>query len=252
MLHSFSRLELGIGHDALQKLKKSTVVILGIGGVGSYTAEALARSGVGRLVIVDKDSVDITNINRQIHALHSTIGQVKVDLMEERIKAINPQCEVVTLHMFFNKDTLESVLSYQADYIVDAIDTMENKILAIVEAKERGIPIISSMGAANKLDPTQLMVTDISKTYMDPVAKIIRQKLKKVGIEKGVKVVFSPEKPLVPKNELYTTVGKQESEVRKERIPPSSNAFVPPVAGMILASVVVKDLIKWDTAINGG
>lgn len=252
MLHSFSRLELGIGHDALQKLKKSTVVILGIGGVGSYTVEALARSGVGRLVLVDKDSVDVTNINRQLHALHSTVGQVKVKLMEERIKAINPQCEVVTLHMFFDEDTLESVFSYQADYIVDAIDTMENKILAIVEAKKRGVPIISSMGAANKLDPTQLKVTDISKTYMDPVAKIVRQKLKKVGIEKGVKVVFSPEKPLVPKNELYTTVGKQESEIRKERIPPSSNAFVPPVAGMILASVVVKDLIKWDTAINGG
>ena len=252
MLHSYSRLELGIGSDALEKLKNSTVMILGIGGVGSYAVEALARSGVGRLILVDKDDIDVTNINRQIHALHSTIGQVKVTLMEERVIAINPQAKVDALHMFFNEDTLETVFSYQPDYIIDAIDTMESKILAIMEARERGIPLISSMGAANKLDPTQWMVTDISKTYMDPVAKIIRQKLKKLGIEKGVKVVFSPEKPLAPEKELYETIGKQGSEIRKERIPPSSNAFVPSFAGMLLASAVIQDLIEWDTAINGG
>lgn len=244
MVHEFSRLELAIGTNQLEKLKNSTVVVLGIGGVGSYTAEALARSAIGKLVLVDKDNVDITNINRQIHALHSTVGQSKVELMKERIKDINPICEVIALPIFYNEDTAEQIFSQDPDYIVDAIDTMSSKINVIVECKKRNIPIISSMGAANKLDPSKFEVTDISKTHMDPVARIIRQKLKKLGIQKGVKVVFSSEKPMAPHTEMYEEVGKKESEIRKEKMPPASNGFVPPVAGLMMASVVVRDLME--------
>ncbi len=243
MINQFSRLELGIGTDKLEVLRKSTVVILGIGGVGSFAAEALARSAIGQLVLVDKDVVDITNVNRQIHALTSTIGKSKVELMKERIKEINADCKVIPLSMFYNEDTKDEIFKYRPDYIIDAIDTMSSKISVILESKKHGIPIISSMGTANKLDPSKFEVTDISKTHMDPVARIIRQQLKKKGISKGVQVVFSPEKPLIPKNELHQVVGKQESEIRKEKIPPASNAFVPPVAGMIMASVVVRELI---------
>lgn len=244
MTYAFSRLELGIGTEHLQNLQNSTVVILGIGGVGSYTAEALARSAVGKLILVDKDTIDITNINRQIHALHSTVGRSKVELMKERILDINPDCMVEAIEMFYDEASAEQIFDYQPDYIVDAIDTISGKINIIMESKKRGIPIISSMGAGNKLDPTQFTVTDISKTYMDPVAKVIRQRLKKEGITKGVKVVFSPEEPLQPKNEYYQEVGKHDSEIRKERIPPSSNSFVPSVAGLIMASVVVRELIN--------
>lgn len=244
MVHIFSRLELAIGNDSLKKLAGSTVVVLGIGGVGSYAAEALARSAVGRLILIDKDVVDITNINRQIHALTSTIGQSKVELMKDRIKEINPNCEVISLPIFFNEETAEQVFQYNPDYIVDAIDTITNKITLIVECKKRNIPLISSMGTANKLDPTQFVVTDISKTHMDPIAKVIRQRLRKIGIHKGVQVVFSPEEPLEPDQELYDGIGKKDSEIRKEKNPPASNGFVPPVAGMIMASVVVRDIIN--------
>lgn len=244
MVHNFSRLELAIGENSLNKLRNSTVVILGLGGVGSYTAEALARSAVGRLILVDKDVVDITNINRQIHALTKTVGQSKVELMKERIKEINPSCEVISLPIFYNEETKEEIFKYKPDYVVDAIDTMASKLMAIIECKNRNIPIISSMGTANKLDPTQFVVTDISKTHMDPIAKVIRQKLRKMGIHKGVQVVFSPEKPLEPKQELYDGIGKKDSEIRKEKNPPASNGFVPPVAGMIMASVVVRDIIN--------
>ena len=243
MLHQFSRLELAIGNDGLNKLKNSTVVILGIGGVGSYTAESLARSAIGRLIVVDKDVVDITNINRQIHALLPTVGQSKVELMKKRIEEINPECEVIPLKFFYNEETQDEIFKYNPNYVVDAIDTISSKISLIVECKKRNIPFISSMGAANKLDPSLFTVADISKTYMDPRAKVIRQRLKKMGIHKGVKVVFSPEKPLMPIQELYEEIGKNESDIRKEKTPPSSNAFVPPVAGMIMASVVVRDLV---------
>lgn len=232
MHHSFSRLELGIGIEKLNRLKKSTVMIFGIGGVGSYTAEALARSAVGRLILIDKDIIDITNINRQIHSLTSTVGRVKVEVMKERIHDINPQCEVIPIHMYYDENTAEQIFDYQPDYIVDAIDSINSKIHLILESKKRNIPIISSMGAGNKLDPALFQVTDISKTYMDPVAKAVRQKLKKMGITKGVKVVFSPEKPLIP-----------EKDPDQDRTPPSSNAFVPSVAGLIMASVVVRALI---------
>jgi len=243
MVHAFSRLELAIGTSQLQQLKDSTVLVLGVGGVGSYAAEALARSAIGRLVLVDKDVVDITNINRQIHALTSTVGKSKVELMKERIKDIDPACEVIALHTFYDEKNADQIFQYQPDYIVDAIDTISSKIHLILESKKRKIPIISSMGAGNKMDPTKFEVTDIAKTHTDPVAKVIRQQLRKQGIKNGIKVVFSPEKPLTPVKELYQGAGKEDSSIRKERIPPASNSFVPPVAGMIMAGVVIHDLL---------
>ncbi len=227
----FSRLELQLKKEGINKLTGSTVVVLGLGGVGSYTVEALARSAIGKLVLVDDDVVDITNINRQNHAFLDTVGDYKVDLMKERIKRINPECEVVALSIYYDINTAESIFLHNPDYIVDAIDTISSKINVIVESKRRNIPIISSMGTANKLDPTQFIVTDISKTHMDPVAKLIRKGLKEHGVYKGVDVVFSPEKPIKPvvdPSGYGSILG--------------SNAFVPPVAGLIMASVVIREL----------
>lgn len=247
MLHRYSRTELVVGPEGLEKLWNSTVVVLGMGGVGSYAVEALARSGVGRLVLVDKDDVDITNINRQIPALTHTVGQDKTTLMAERVKQINPDIDVVALRTFYLEDNKDIIFEYNPDYVVDAIDTISAKILAIVECHKRGIPIISSMGAANKIDPTAFRVMDISKTKIDPIAKIIRRKLKDYGIYKGVKVVCSlenPRKPLVDVTEKIVPEHVKEGDApRKAKNPPASIAFVPPVAGMTLASVCVRDIV---------
>ncbi|MCX7569871.1 tRNA threonylcarbamoyladenosine dehydratase [Tumebacillus sp. DT12] len=247
MLHRYSRTELVVGPEGLEKLWNSTVVVLGMGGVGSYAVEALARSGVGRLVLVDKDDVDITNINRQIPALTQTVGQDKTTLMAERVKQINPDIDVVALRTFYLEDNKDIIFEYNPDYVVDAIDTISAKILAIVECHKRGIPIISSMGAANKIDPTAFRVMDISKTKIDPIAKIIRRKLKDYGIYKGVKVVCSlenPRKPLVDVTEKIVPEHVKEGDApRKAKNPPASIAFVPPVAGMTLASVCVRDIV---------
>lgn len=244
MLHQFSRNELAIGKEGLELLKNSSVAILGVGGVGSFAVEALARSGVGRLILVDKDDVDITNINRQIHALLSTIGQPKVDLMKERIKDINPECEVIALKMFYTEDTYEEFFSYQPDFVIDASDTISYKIHLMKECLKRNIPIISSMGAANKMDPTRFKIADISKTHTDPIAKVIRTRLKKEGIKKGIPVVFSDESPIVIREDVRQRVGNDQSEIRKAKMPPSSNAFVPSVAGLIMAGYVVSQLLK--------
>ena len=244
MLHQFSRNELAIGTEGLEKLRNSTVAILGIGGVGSFTAEALARSGVGRIILIDKDVVDITNINRQIHALLSTVGQPKAELMRDRILQINPDCDALALRMFYTEETYEQVFSYPLDYVVDASDTISYKIHLIQQCLARNIPIISSMGAANKIDPTRFQVADISKTSMDPIARVIRQKLRKLGIKKGVKVVFSTEEPLKPREDVTQRIVPENApEIRKAQNPPSSNAFVPSVAGLIMAGVVVNELI---------
>jgi tRNA threonylcarbamoyladenosine dehydratase len=247
MLHRYSRTELVIGPEGLQKLWGSTVCVLGMGGVGSFAVEALARSGVGRLILVDKDVVDVTNINRQLPALTHTVGQEKVDLMAERIKQINPDIEVISLKMFYLEETKDSIFEYNPDYVVDAIDTISAKIHLIVECHKRGIPIISSMGAANKVDPTQFKVMDISKTTVDPIAKIIRRKLKDYGIYKGVRVVCSTElvrKPLEDVTEQIVPQAVKEGDApRKAKNPPASIAFVPSVAGLILASVVVRDMV---------
>ncbi|MFC3883044.1 ThiF family adenylyltransferase [Bacillus songklensis] len=244
MLHQFSRNELAIGKEGLDKLKGSTVAVLGIGGVGSFSVEALARSGVGRLVLVDKDDVDITNVNRQIHALLSTVGRPKVDLMKERVADINPDCEVIALKMFYTEETYEEFFSYNLDYVVDASDTISYKIHLMKECLKRKIPIISSMGAANKMDPTRFRIADISKTHTDPIAKVIRTRLRKEGIRKGIPVVFSDESPIVIREEVRKVVGNDQAEIRKAKMPPSSNAFVPSVAGLIMAGHVITELLK--------
>src|SRR5699024_4694169 len=208
MLHQFSRTELAVGTDGIEVLQQSTVAVLGVGGVGSFTAEALARSGVGRIILLDKDVVDITNINRQIHALLDTIGQEKTELMKERIARINPACEAIVLNMFYNDETYEQLFSAvnRLDYIVDAMDTISSKIHLVKQAKQRNIPIISCMGAANKTDPTRFQVTDLFQTSYDPIAKVMRRELRKSGINKGVKVVFSSEIPVKQKGEVLQQV----------------------------------------------
>ncbi|MCR8655753.1 tRNA threonylcarbamoyladenosine dehydratase [Paenibacillus endoradicis] len=245
MLHQFSRNELAIGSEGLDKLKGSTVAVLGIGGVGGMAAEALARSAVGRLILIDKDVVDITNINRQIHALTTTVGQPKADLMRDRIKLINPECDVISLRMFYTEETYELLFAYDLDYVVDASDTIIYKVHLIKECLKRDIPVISSMGAANKMDPTRLKIADISKTHTDPLARVVRTKLRQDGIKKGVKVVFSDETPIKPREDVTQRIVPDNApEIRKAQQPPSSNAFVPATAGLIMVSEVVKDLLK--------
>lgn len=244
MLHQFSRTELAIGTEGLEIMKNSTVAVLGIGGVGSFAAEALARMGIGRIIMIDKDTVDITNVNRQIHALISTVGQPKAELMKERIELINPECEAIALKMFYTEETYEQLFQYPLDYVVDASDTISYKIHLIKECLNRKIKLISSMGAANKMDPTQFKVSDISKTSMDPIARVIRQKLRKEGIKKGVKVVFSTEKPIRPLEEVTQKIVPENApQIRKAKQPPASNSFVPAVAGLVMVSEVVKDLL---------
>lgn len=244
MLHQFSRTELAIGPEGLEVMKNSTVAVLGIGGVGSIAAEALARTGVGRIILIDKDVVDITNVNRQIHALTTTVGQPKADLMRDRIKLINPDCDAVSLRMFYTEETAEQLFAYPLDYVLDASDTISYKIHLIKECLRRKIPIISSMGAANKMDPSRFQVADISKTTVDPIARVIRTKLRKEGIKKGVKVVFSTEEPIKPRTDVTQRIVPENApEIRKAQQPPASNAFVPPVAGLIMVSVAVRDLL---------
>jgi tRNA threonylcarbamoyladenosine dehydratase len=244
-VHQFSRTELAIGPEGLDVLKNSTVAVLGIGGVGSFAAEALARSGIGRIIMIDKDVVDITNINRQLHALLTTVGQPKAQLMKERIALINPECDAVALQMFYTEETYEQVFAYPLDYIVDASDTISYKIHLIKECLAREIPLITCMGAANKMDPTQFRIADISKTSMDPMARVIRTKLRKEGIKKGVKVVFSTEIPVKPREDVTEQIVPDNApDRRKAQQPPSSNSFVPPVAGFIMVSAVVRGLLE--------
>lgn len=244
MLHQFSRNELAIGKEGIDILKNTTVAVLGVGGVGSFSAEALARTGIGRIILVDKDDVDITNVNRQIHALLSTVGQPKAELMKNRIRDINPDCEVIALKMFYTEETFEEFFSYGLDYVIDASDTVIYKMHVMKECLKRNIKVISSMGAANKMDPTRFQIADISKTHTDPLAKVIRTRLRKEGITKGIPVVFSDESPIVIREDVRKEVGNDEAKIRKAQMPPSSNAFVPSVAGLIAASWVINDLLK--------
>lgn len=222
----FSRTELLIGKEGIKRLNKSKVAVVGIGGVGSYATEALARAGVGTLILVDSDNICPSNLNRQIHALHSTIGLPKVDVMKDRIHDINPDAKVVCIREFYSKKTAAKILVEDFDYIVDAIDSLTSKVNLIVNSKKLNLPIISAMGAGNKLDPTKFQVADISETSVCPMARKIRKELRKNGIEKGVKVVFSTEPPL------------------KNQHPPGSISFVPSVMGLIIASEVINYLIK--------
>lgn len=244
MLHQFSRNELAVGTEGVELLKNTTVAILGIGGVGSFAAEACARSGVGKIILVDKDNVDITNINRQLVAYTSTVGRSKSEIMKERIMDINPNCEVHDLHMFYTEETFEEFFSYNLDYVIDASDTIIYKVHLMKECLRRGVKMISSMGAANKTDPTRFKIADISKTHTDPLAKVIRLKLRKEGIYKGIPVVFSDESPIIVREDVVETVGKPDAKIRKAKMPPSSNAFVPSVAGLIAASWVINDITK--------
>ena len=240
MEYQFSRTERLLGAPAMEKLKGARVAVFGIGGVGGYVAEALARSGVYKLDLIDKDEVSLTNINRQIIALHSTLGRAKVDVMKERILDINPEAEVRTYKCFYLPETRDLFDFSQYDYVVDAVDTVTAKIQLIVQAKERNVPIICSMGAGNKVVPTAFEVADISETSVCPLARVMRQECKKRGI-RDVKVVYSKEKPV---NNGDSPVEPENLELKGNGIAPASCAFVPSVAGLIIASEVIKDLIR--------
>ena len=235
MLNQFSRTELLIGKDGLEKLSQSHIAVFGIGGVGGYVVEALARSGVGFLDLIDNDKVVLTNLNRQIIATHKTIGKYKVDVAKERCLDINPNIKIKTYKTFFVPQISNEFDFNQYNYVVDAIDTVVGKLELIEQSKKAGVPIISSMGAGNKMHPECFEVADISKTSVCPLAKVIRQELKKRKIKK-VKVVYSKELPIKP-------VIKIDEETSKRQIP-GSNAFVPATVGLIIASEIVRDLIK--------
>lgn len=248
MLNQFSRTELLLGHDNMEKLKNARVAVFGIGGVGGFTVEALARSGVGTLDLIDDDRVCLTNINRQIIATRKTIGQYKVDAAKERILDINPDAVVNTYKTFFMPDTADTFDFSVYDYVVDAIDTVTGKIMLVEAAQKAGTPIISSMGAGNKLDPTAFEVADIYKTSVCPLAKVMRRELKKRGIRK-LKVVYSKEKALTPiddtanscKSHCICPPGSARTCTQRRQIP-GSTAFVPSVVGLIIAGEVIKDL----------
>ncbi len=222
----------------MEKLRSSRIAIFGIGGVGGFVAEALARSGIFHLDLIDSDSVSLTNLNRQIIALHSTVGRPKVDVMRERILDINPEADVRTYQCFFLPETKDQFDFSQYDYVVDAVDTVKAKLELIVRAKDNNVPIICSMGAGNKLDPTAFEVADISETSVCPLARVMRQECKKRGL-RGVKVVYSKERPV----EIKIQAGDESLEKKGNSIAPGSIAFVPSVAGLIIASEVVKDLM---------
>jgi len=238
MIDQFSRTKLLVGKDGIEKLKKSIVAIFGIGGVGSYTAEALARAGVGNLVLIDKDNISVTNINRQIHSTTKTVGMSKVEVMRDRILEINPKADVKIFNDFYTPENAERMIDKRYSYIVDAVDTVSAKIDLVVRAKEYNIPIISAMGAANKLDPTKFEVTDIFKTSVCPLARVMRKELKNRDIKK-LKVVYSKEEPI--KNE---SVNELEKLSPGKKSIPGSISFVPSVMGLIIAGEVVKDLIR--------
>lgn len=234
-----------IGQEGLAKLEQAKVIIFGVGGVGSYVVEALARAGIGELTLVDFDTVDITNINRQLPALEHTVGQYKVDLMAERVKLINPQAKVTPIRKFYTPENGNELLKPHYSVVVDAIDNVTGKIDIIRRCYAQGLPIISSMGAGNKLDPAAFRVADISETSVDPLARAIRRELRKFEIHKGVKVVFSTEPPLTPKVQLAKTkIASSEQARPSKSLAPGSISFVPGAAGLVLAGAVVRELLE--------
>lgn len=226
-MDQFNRLNLLIGSDRLELITKQTVLVLGLGGVGSYALEALVRSGVGRVIIVDSDKVDVTNLNRQLMTLHSNIGVYKTDVWENRIKDINPCCQIVKICSFITSENIYELFNYDIDYVIDACDTVNTKKALIKECIKRKIKFISSMGTGNKLDPSKLEIVDIRKTSYDPLARIIRKMIKDENIKSKVMVVSSKEKPLKNSDGII-----------------GSNAFVPATAGLLCASYVINDIIK--------
>ncbi|WP_154826735.1 tRNA threonylcarbamoyladenosine dehydratase [Clostridium butyricum] len=235
--HSLTRTELLIGNDGLNKLRKSKVIVFGVGGVGGFAVEALARAGVGEITVVDNDTISLTNLNRQIIATYDTIDKAKVEVIKERIQSINKDCRVITRQVFVSNDNIEEIVPKDIEYVVDAIDTVSAKLGLAEYCYKNNINIMSSMGTGNKLDPTQFKVSDVFKTQVCPLAKVMRCELRKRGVEK-LKVVYSEEMPLKPKSEY-------SSEVKgtAKRPVPGSISFVPPVAGMIIAGEVIKDIL---------
>lgn len=248
MLHSFSRTELLVGTEALNILYKSKVAIFGVGGVGGFVVEGLARCGIGKFVLIDDDTICLTNINRQIIATHKTVGKPKVEVARDRILDINPKAEVEIYQTFYLPENSKELIKEDYDYIVDAVDTVSAKIDLVIQSKNKNIPIISSMGVGNKLDPTRIEVTDLSKTSVDPLAKVMRKELRKRDIT-HLKVIYSKEEPIKPL-ELENTceancicTNKDRTCLVRRQIP-GSISFVPSVAGLIISGEVVKDLIK--------
>ena len=248
MLNQFSRTQLLLGKEGMDRLANARVAVFGVGGVGGFTVEALARSGVGTIDLIDDDKVCLTNINRQIFALRSTIGKYKVDVAAERLRDINQNIQVNTYKTFYMPDTADQFDFTQYDYIVDVIDTITGKLEMVMQAHKAGTPIICSMGAGNKLDPTAFRVADIYQTSVDPLARVMRHELRKRGIKK-LKVVYSEEPPMRPiedmaiscRNHCVCPPGTARKCTERRDIP-GSNAFVPSVVGLIVAGEVIKDL----------
>ena len=250
MLNQFSRTQLLFGKEAMERLYNARVAVFGVGGVGGYTVEALARSGIGTLDLIDDDKVCLTNLNRQILATHKTVGKYKVDVAEERIHDINPDAVVNTYKTFYMPDTADQFDFSQYDYVVDAIDTVKGKLELVMQAQATGTPIISCMGAGNKLDPTRFRVADIYKTSGCPLARVMRTALRKRGV-KHLKVVYSDEIPTRPIEDMSISCRSHcicppgaKHKCNERRDIPGSTAFVPSVAGLIIAGEVVKDLAK--------
>ena len=249
MLNQFSRTQLLLGPEAMEHLAECCVAVFGVGGVGGYAVEALARSGIGALDLIDDDKVCLTNLNRQLHATRSTVGKYKVDVAEARILDINPECRVRTYKTFYLPETRDQFDFTQYDYVVDAIDTVKGKLALAEQANEAGTPIISAMGAGNKLDPTAFRVADIYQTSVCPLARVMRSECRKRGI-RHLKVVYSREVPVRPTEDPSVSGGTEcvcspdarKSTVRRDI--PGSTAFVPAVAGLIIAGEVVKDLSR--------
>lgn len=248
MLNQFSRTQLLLGQDGMNRLANARVAVFGVGGVGGFTVEALARSGVGTIDLIDDDKVCLTNINRQIIALRSTVGKYKVDVAAERLRDINQNIQVNTYKTFYMPDTAHQFDFSQYDYVVDAIDTITGKLELVMQAHKAGTPIICSMGAGNKLDPTAFRVADIYKTSVDPLARVMRHELRKRGIKK-LKVVYSEEPPMRPVDDMASSCRTNcicppgaARKCTERRDIPGSNAFVPSVVGLIIAGEVIKDL----------
>lgn len=233
------RMELLIGEEGLHKLKKAKVLIVGVGGVGSYAAEALARSGVGTLILVDGDVVAPSNLNRQIHAVYETIGCSKTQVMKQRILSYRSDCEVICHDLFYTEEAAERLFAQPIDFVVDAIDTMSSKLSLIRYCLRQKLPFISSMGMANRMDPTKVQISELMKTSYDPVAKIMRTLVRKEGLRGKIPVVWSSEHP-----SLQTKIVNENGRTRKQKMPPASSPFVPSAAGLAIASYAVRRILE--------
>ncbi len=250
-LNRFSRIELLIGAEGIQTLGQKQVAVIGLGGVGSFAVEALARGGIGSLILVDYDEVCLTNTNRQLHAVMGNYGRAKVEVMAERVQAINPDIRVNTVKQFIIIDNLAEILTGEISYVVDAIDTVSSKVALISYCLQKEIPIITALGTGNKFDPFAFQIDDISRTHTCPLAKAVRRVLKEQGITRGVKVLFSSEKPTGPKSEvpvgslnhIYDGSEEQAWNCNQRRQIPGSTSYLPPIAGLMLASEVIRDLL---------